>query len=113
MRQSRPKQAHRAVTPSWQALVEARLADQGMTRKQLAIKIGSSPAAITILLRPETKSSRLVELVSAALNIPTPDFVDERDAEVIGDMRRLRETNPNEYDRLAARARAQVGGGEP
>jgi transcriptional regulator with XRE-family HTH domain len=107
-KQHRPTAAHRPVTETWKRLVEEARLERGITRQALAELVGASPAGITVLLRPETRSSRLVDLVSAALEIPTPDFVDERDAEVIANLRFLRTVDPAEYDRHGARIAASA-----
>ncbi len=87
----------------WQQIVKDELAERAMQRKELAEAIDVTPAAITVLLRPETRSSRLVDDVSRVLQIPTPEFEDERDAQGVEALRLLRRSDPAEYDRTLAR----------
>jgi hypothetical protein len=108
MPQKRPTAAHRPVTPAWQASVDAELVRRDWTRKRLAEAIRASPSAITVLMRPETMSSRLVDAVCEALAIPSPDFIDSRDAEVIADLRALRTADPDSFNVEAARIRADL-----
>ena len=60
------------LTPEWQAAVVARLAELGKSRTWLAAQVEADKSAITVLLRPTTSVSRLVDKVTAVLGIPPP-----------------------------------------
>ena len=84
-----------------------------MDRLALANAIGASSGGITNLLTPGRQTtSRLVQPVCDYLQIPLPQYQDERDAEAIEIMRRLRDENPREYDALLARARKFLADGK-
>lgn len=56
----------------WKDAVRRRLAELGMTQKQLADKVGCVPSAIAQMLAVEAKESSLKPLVHQALGWPAP-----------------------------------------
>lgn len=106
--QRRPKGIARPITQAWKDEVQREMKVAGVDRQQLAKLIGASPAAITVLFRKTTQVSRLVDDIVRVLHVPPPEYLDARDFEVVSDMRKLRTTDPAEYDKLAGRARARL-----
>ena len=74
--QPRPRGRLYSITPEWRRELKAKLAAGGRGAKtRLAEQIGSTPAAITVVLRPSTSGSRLVRPISEALGIPMPSMI--------------------------------------
>jgi len=82
-KQTRPAGAHYPIDAVWKARVEARLAELGWNRSELARKIRATPSGITVMLRPKTTQSRLVPAVHRAFDwnppptAPAQDGIDE------------------------------------
>jgi hypothetical protein len=103
--QTRPKWPSRKTPEPFKARVEREMRDRGINRSTLAKMIGVSAASITGFFDPDQPSSRLVDPIIEALDMPGPEFIDDRDYEVIADIRRIRKVSPEEYDRIASKIR--------
>jgi hypothetical protein len=57
---------------SWKDEALAAMATKGITRAELSRRIGVSDAAITILFRAETRTSRLVPAINRVLGLTAP-----------------------------------------
>lgn len=64
--------ALKQVTPEWKASVIAALKELGQTKTWLADQIGCDKSALTVMLRPSTTVSRLVDPICAVLKLPPP-----------------------------------------
>lgn len=74
------------ATQEWKNKVLKLMRDKGISRAELSRRAGVSDAAITVLFRSTTKTSRLVPVVNGAVGLPppamTPVDLDERRAEL-------------------------------
>jgi hypothetical protein len=60
------------ATSDWKAAVLKIMEDKKISRAELSRRCRASDAAISILFRPETETSRLVPYVHKALGLPPP-----------------------------------------
>ena len=106
-----PRYTRRPYTVAWQNAVKRELEErEGWNKARIATELRKSRAAITKLLEhpPEKKGSSLVDPICALLGVPSPEYLDSRDAEVVADLRLLRERWPAEYDRIASKIRSAI-----
>lgn len=64
--------ALKQVTPEWKSAVVAALKELGQTKTWLSEQIGCDKSALTVMLRPATTVSRLVDPICAVLKIAPP-----------------------------------------
>jgi hypothetical protein len=69
---SGPKPPSYPVSDAWRLEIEAAMRARGWTKTDLANAVGSSRPAISIVLNPKTKNSRLVPDIHRALGLPPP-----------------------------------------
>jgi transcriptional regulator with XRE-family HTH domain len=98
----------RFTTVAWCDLVDAELKDRGWNRSRLARELGLAKPIISRVLNRTHLSSPYVDAICHLLAVPPPEMIDDRDAEVIGNMRRLRTERPAEYDKIAAKIAAAL-----
>lgn len=60
------------ITPEWKEAVRAALAKRGVTQAWLADRCGVHKSAITVMLRSETMTSRIVAQVRDVLGVEPP-----------------------------------------
>lgn len=60
------------ATPEWKAGILKLMDDKGITKAELSRMCRASDAAISILFKPDTETSRLVPYVHKALGLPPP-----------------------------------------
>ncbi len=77
--QTRPSGPPWPVDEAWKRGVRAEMQRAGITRAELARRIGCKGSALTVLFRPETKASRLVPLIHRELGRPPPSTVTASD----------------------------------
>lgn len=63
------------ATKEWKAKVLELMEQRGISRAELSRRIRVSDAAITVLFRPETETSRLVPAINSAVGLPQPSMV--------------------------------------
>ena len=61
-----------AIDAVWQTQIRARMAELGVSQAELARRVGSSAAAMTLLFKPETTGSTFVSRIHTALNLAPP-----------------------------------------
>lgn len=96
------------ITPEWQKRVSRRLEKLGKTQEWLADEAGVTAPAITRMLKPTQRTSRVAEKISQVLGIPLPEFRDEREQEVRDALRELRELDPIEFDAVVTDIQRQI-----
>lgn len=69
VRQKRPRGPLWTVDDDWKRDVLAAMVSKGISRADLARRIGVAPAAMTVLFRPTTKQSRLVPAIHRELGM--------------------------------------------
>ena len=106
--QRRPKGIAQPVSAAFKEAVQRELDERQLSRSALAAACNVTPGAITVFFRPETKVCRFVPELCSTLDLPPPEFMDDRDAEVVRDLRKLRAQFPSEYDRIAAKIRTAL-----
>ncbi len=111
-RKKYPQGSAERVTPHWQESVRAELRDRRKTFTWLGEQVGATKGAISQMLAPNAKTSRLVVPVCAVLELPPPMFDDIRHQQFDEAARRLREIDPRLYDELFARMTRRVSRGE-
>lgn len=77
---SHPRGPGYPIDAVWRASVKKRLAELGMNQSDLARRIGASTAAVTILLSPKTRHSRLVPAIHRVLEWRPPSTSPETEA---------------------------------
>lgn len=90
------------IDDEWRRAVVARMRELGVTRADLARACNVNPASITVMLRHETKQTRLKPCIHKALGFQPPESTAarERDAE----LERIRQG----WDELSEAERAVV-----
>ena len=72
-RQKRPSGPAWTVDETWKDDVRVAMRSKGISRADLARQLGVSPAAITVLFRPETKQTRLKPAIHRILGFVEPE----------------------------------------
>ena len=88
MSNQRQSRDNRQVTPEWIAEVNQALQDQGMTRLELAKKVGASSGGISHLLNGNVGTSHLVPKITQVLRINS-SVPEGLDAEIMREVRLL------------------------
>ncbi len=107
----------RPITANWQDRVKAELVALGWTQDEFSKRLKCSPGAVTGLLKPGARTSRLVDRASKLLQIAPPEFADDIEEQHFADLRRLRAVKRAAYDdimqRVARELRRGQGDDEP
>ena len=84
------------ITADFQRDARAALERKGWTFKQLAIEIGVDPSSVSLLMSGDRvdKTSRIIQKVATALDIPLPSKDTDRDAKMLA---RLKALSPEKY----------------
>lgn len=78
-RQTRPSGPSWPVDDAWKRGVLAEMAEAGISRSEMARRVGCKPSALTVLFGPETIQSRLVPAIHRELSRPAPSIVTASD----------------------------------
>lgn len=73
VRQRRPTGPAFPVDKTWKDDVRAAMKRKGISSADLALKIGVTKSALTVLFRPETKQTRLKPAIHRELGLVAPD----------------------------------------
>ena len=96
------------LTLEWKQRVDEELSAQGKTRLWLAERLRVTPGSVTYMLKPATKSSRLVGKTCDVLGIPPPEFLGEHEEMIVELIRFLNGKDPVFVQRLLGQAQKRV-----
>lgn len=95
----RPSGVYRAITEGWQKRVEDELGRRKWTQKELATRLRCSEGAVSNMLAPGARTSRLVDSTNVLLDLAPPEYQDDIDRDNHAVLRQLREVDRESYDR--------------
>lgn len=116
-----PAQKHYPAPPQWWRRVQEEIRARGWTQREFAKMLPVSVPQLSILLNGKNATSSLVPRVCELLGWPLPyqEISDPTLSEVVENLAALRETNPDQYDKIceairkvcdAEAALAEIGG---